>query len=88
MPYWLRIGEAARLLDLSVDTLRKWDREGRLRAHRTRGHHRRYALPEIRDLAARRLRGTPPLDARRAPAYSHSPRITPSSLRYSSRIPR
>src|SRR6266446_6092465 len=88
MAYWLRIGEAARLLDLSVDTLRKWDREGRLRARRTRGDHRRYALPDIQTLAGKRARGTPPLDDRRAPVTPRSSRITPRSLRYSSRIPR
>jgi excisionase family DNA binding protein len=57
MPYWLRIGQAARLLDLSVDTLRKWDREARLRARRTPGDHRRYAGPDIQALAARLGRG-------------------------------
>jgi excisionase family DNA binding protein len=54
MPSWLRIGQAARLLNLSVDTLRRWDRQGRLRAGRTRGDHRRYALSEIQAFAARR----------------------------------
>lgn len=54
MSSWLRIGQAARLLNRSVDTRRKWDREGRPRTGRTRGDHRRYALSEIRAFAARR----------------------------------
>jgi DNA (cytosine-5)-methyltransferase 1 len=56
MDYWLRIGEAARLLDLSVDTLRRWDWEGRFRAHRTTGGHRRYRLDEVQRLVRRRAR--------------------------------
>ncbi len=57
MSAWLRIGEAARVLDLSVDTLRKWDREGRFPARRTRGDHRRYAVAEIMALATARDSG-------------------------------
>lgn len=36
-PGLLRIGEAARRLGVSVDTMRRWDREGRLRAKRLHG---------------------------------------------------
>ena len=87
MVYWLRIGQAARLLDLSVDTLRKWDRRGRLRARRTRGDHRRYALPDIQALAARLGRGpaAPLQRTRRSRRVSQSPSTTRQSSQSTSR---
>jgi putative resolvase len=37
------IGEAARFYGVSVPTMRRWDREGKLKSHsRTLGNHRRY----------------------------------------------
>lgn len=40
----LSIGKAAQKLDLSIDTLRRWDRAGRLKAIRTGPHGHRYYL--------------------------------------------
>jgi molybdopterin-binding protein len=45
--------EAARELGISVDTLRRWDREGRIRTERDSANRRLVALDEIE-----RLRGT------------------------------
>jgi len=45
--------EAARELGVSVDTLRRWDREGRIRTERDKANRRLVALEEIE-----RLRGT------------------------------
>jgi molybdopterin-binding protein len=45
--------EAARELGISVDTLRRWDREGRIRTRRDRSNRRLVPLKEIE-----RLRGT------------------------------
>ena len=36
------IGKAAKLLGVSVQTLRRWEREGRITSERTRGGQRRY----------------------------------------------
>jgi molybdopterin-binding protein len=44
--------EAARELGISVDTLRRWDREGRIRTERDRSNRRLVPLEEIE-----RLRG-------------------------------
>lgn len=45
----IQIGEAARLLGVSVPTLRAWDRSGRLRALRLPGSDRRvYRESELR----------------------------------------
>ena len=62
------IGEAARLLGVSVDTVRRWDRAGRIRTRRDRANRRLVPSAEIdrlraaeaeRGLSARnRLRGT------------------------------
>lgn len=46
------IGEAARLLGVSVDTLRRWDRQGRIRTHRDAANRRRVPASEVT-----RLRG-------------------------------
>jgi len=46
--------EAARELGISVDTLRRWDREGRIRTERDRSNRRLVPLEEIE-----RLRGGP-----------------------------
>ncbi len=44
----LSISEAAYLLGVSTDTLRRWEKEGALRTStRTEGGHRRYDLTDI-----------------------------------------
>ena len=44
MNRYISIGEAARLLGVSVSTLRRWDREGKVSSVRTSGNQRRYDL--------------------------------------------
>lgn len=44
----LSIGEASTLLGVSVSTLRRWEKEGRLRpSFRTYGQHRRYSINDL-----------------------------------------
>jgi molybdopterin-binding protein len=50
----LRIGQAAELLDVSVETIRRWDAEGRIRTQRSGGGQRMVPLSEIRRLLAER----------------------------------
>ena len=45
----LSINEAAKLLDVCENTLRDWDIEGKFKATRTTGRHRRYSLDQIRE---------------------------------------
>ena len=47
------IGEAARILGVSVDTLRRWERDGKLSASRTLGGQRRFRRDLIVALAGR-----------------------------------
>ncbi len=47
-------GEAARTLGISLDTLRRWDRQGRIRTERDSGNRRLVPLSEIE-----RIRGGP-----------------------------
>jgi molybdopterin-binding protein len=48
------IGEAAKTLGISVDTLRRWDRQGRIKAERDKSNRRVVPASEIE-----RLRGEP-----------------------------
>jgi molybdopterin-binding protein len=48
------IGEAAKLLGVSADTLRRWDRAGKLRTSRDERNRRRVPVAEVE-----RLRGAP-----------------------------
>lgn len=43
----LAIGEAARALGVTVETLRRWDRAGRIQSFRTPGGQRRFPRSEI-----------------------------------------
>ena len=46
------IGEAARLLGVSVDTVRRWDRQGRIRTRRDAANRRLVPVSEIERLRA------------------------------------
>jgi molybdopterin-binding protein len=50
----LGMGEAAKQLGVSTDTLRRWDRDGRIRTTRDERNRRRVPVSEVE-----RLRGTP-----------------------------
>jgi molybdopterin-binding protein len=62
----LTLGEAARALDVSVDTLRRWDRDGKLRTVRDARNRRRVPATEVD-----RLRPSP---QRQAPGDGFSAR--------------
>lgn len=47
---WLRIGQAAALLGVSVDTLRRWEDDGKIAVSRTEGGQRQIAMSEVRRL--------------------------------------
>ncbi|HBV94482.1 MAG TPA: hypothetical protein DEG26_07255, partial [Chloroflexi bacterium] len=48
----LTLGEAARAIGVSVDTLRRWDRAGKLRTHRDLDNRRLVPASEVRRLRA------------------------------------
>ena len=52
----LTLGEAARAIGVSQDTLRRWDRAGKLRTHRDERNRRRVAAEEVHRLTPRRER--------------------------------
>lgn len=43
----ISIGEAASILGVSVDTLRRWDKSGKLKSFKTGGGHRKYYRSEL-----------------------------------------
>lgn len=47
----LSIGETAKILGVSVPTLRRWDKSGKFKSsHRTLGDHRRFSIRDIENL--------------------------------------
>jgi len=52
----LSLGEAAKALGVSVDTLRRWDRAGKLRTYRDERNRRRVSKSEIVRLSAKPAR--------------------------------
>jgi len=50
----LRVGQAAEILGISTDTLRRWESEGRLVTYRSPGGQRRIPLAAVRGLLAER----------------------------------
>jgi molybdopterin-binding protein len=52
----LSLGEAAKALGVSADTLRRWDRAGKLRTNRDERNRRRVPQAEVRRLSARPAR--------------------------------
>jgi molybdopterin-binding protein len=49
---YLSLGEAAKALGVSVDTLRRWERKGKLETHRDSGNRRRVSAAEVSRLSA------------------------------------
>ena len=47
------LGEAARMLGVSADTVRRWDRDGKIRTSRDKRNRRLVSLSEIRRLGGR-----------------------------------
>ena len=61
------IGQAAKILGVSVMTLRRWDEAGRLVSIRTEGGHRRYDISKIKPETVHRFEFS---DARKTIAYA------------------
>jgi molybdopterin-binding protein len=53
----LRVGQAAEMLQVSVETLRRWETEGRLRMERSEGGQRLVDIGEISRLIDERRKG-------------------------------
>ena len=71
----LRLGQAAELLGVSPDTLRRWESEGRLATHRSAGGQRLVALAEVRRLLGERRAATSPRPTVRGSARNRFPGI-------------
>ncbi len=56
---FLRVGQAAEMLQVSVDTMRRWEAEGRLRTERTTGGQRMVPVAEVTRLFAERRTHSP-----------------------------
>jgi excisionase family DNA binding protein len=75
MSHHLTIGQAAKRLGLEVDTVRKLERDGKIRAVRTRGGHRRFTEEEVdRYRKSRRKTATAKAGSLRRPSPSRRSR--------------
>ncbi len=54
----LRVGQAAEMLGVSVETLRRWEAEGRMRMERSDGNQRMVDVAEVTRLLDERRRAT------------------------------
>ncbi len=59
----MSLGDAARALGVSVDTLRRWESEGQVNVARSRGGQRLVPLEEVRRLLAQRREPQRPVAA-------------------------
>ena len=71
----LRLGQAAELLGVSPDTLRRWESEGRLATRRSSGGQRLVALAEVRRLLGERRATASPRPTVRGSARNRFPGI-------------
>jgi molybdopterin-binding protein len=55
-PRLVRIGQAAEILGVSIETLRRWEADGRLRTTRSAGGQRTVDLEEVRRVRSRSTR--------------------------------
>lgn len=69
---WLTIGEAAKYLGVSKDTLRRWEKRGKIKSYRTPGGRRRYTMYDLE--LAMKPQKTTPLITHRPP--EEKPQIT------------
>ena len=65
----LRVGQAAEILGVTVETLRRWEADGRLAVERTTGGQRQVPIAEVSRLLAERRR-----DRRDRPIVAQSAR--------------
>ena len=54
----LRVGQAAEMLNVSVETLRRWEADGRLRMERSDGGQRLVAIDDVARLLAERRKAS------------------------------
>ncbi|MGD0862752.1 MAG: TOBE domain-containing protein [Candidatus Limnocylindrales bacterium] len=57
-PASLRVGQAAEMLGVSIETLRRWGDDGTIRMERSAGGQRRVAIAEVSRLLDERRRST------------------------------
>ncbi len=57
-PSRLRVGQAAEMLQVSIETLRRWETEGRLRMTRSEGGQRLVAIDEVARLLDERRKAS------------------------------
>lgn len=69
---WLTIGQAAKYLGVSKDTLRRWEKRGKMKSYRTPGGRRRYTMYDLE--LAMRPQKTVPLITHRPP--EQKPQVT------------
>ena len=76
----IRVGQAAEMLQVSVETLRRWETEGRLRMERSEGGQRLVDIGEVSRLLDERREGVDrptdrrPVGTQPVPGHRHAHR--------------
>ncbi len=50
----LSIGEASRYLNVAIETLRRWDKKGKIESYRSPGGHRYFSRKDLKELFKKR----------------------------------
>jgi predicted site-specific integrase-resolvase len=62
----VKVGEASEILGVSISTLRRWDKEGKLKPEKTASGHRRYDIAKLKPEAY----GEAKMETRKTVAYA------------------
>ena len=80
----VRVGQAAEMLGVSVETLRRWESEGRLRMERSEGGQRLVEIEEVARLLDERRKATTDRPIVAQSARNRFPASSPASRRTAS----
>lgn len=75
-PKWLTIGQAAEYLGVSRDTLRRWEKKGKIKAVRSPTNRRYYTQKQLDEIMAGKTQSTPPAGGWRAKVPQTSQRLS------------
>lgn len=93
-PAKLSIGNAAKFLSVSIDTLRRWEKKGKVTSFRSPGGHRYFLKEDLKNVFGKKYYRQPHAEKRREEiqdtpksSYTSEPTSTPEPLDFPEEIP-